>query len=317
MTNKPHLYSLFFVAPEQAHHVNLASRGRNPIDIYLECGIGLAKSCAKHGIDYSIITNDKTFVDGRIAAMRGTVATIGQEFDREVPADARFYAAHFKLDVLHAFGQGRYGANIGLIDIDTIVLRPLLLTVDDDATLLVYDISDQVRPESGDAVVLRDLERIGGPPADRAYWYGGEFIAGRAAAFARLAQEIEILWPAYSAVLRELHHVGDEMIVTAALGRLRGTGLRLVDLGQSGVVARWWTARTGFVQRPFGSIASAALLHLPSDKPFLAERSALDFDPDRFLVDYRRYAAGKLWRRRSVNAVLNLLRRQHRHVARM
>lgn len=317
MTKQPRLYSLFFVSSAHSKHANLAGSDRSPIDVYLECGIGLAKSCAMQGIGYSIITNDKTLVDGRIAALGGTVATIRQEFDREVPVDARFYAAHFKLDVLRAFGQGKYGAEVGLIDIDMILLRPLQLAVGDDATILVYDISDQVRPESGDAVVLGDLERIGGPPAERAYWYGGEFIAGRSAAFVRLAQEIDVIWPAYRGAFRELHHVGDEMVVTAALGRLRQSGLRLVDLGQSGMVARWWTARTGFVQRPFGSVASAALLHLPSDKPFLAKQSTLDFDTDRFLFNYRRYAAGKLWRRRLTNFLLNLLRREHRHVARM
>src|SRR5258708_7777274 len=108
MTDQPRLYSLFFVSPGHAKHANLASRGKSPIDIYLECGIGLAKSCAMQRIDYSIITNDKTFVDGRIAALGGAVSTIGQEFDREVPADAAFYAAHFKLDLLRAFGPSRY-----------------------------------------------------------------------------------------------------------------------------------------------------------------------------------------------------------------
>jgi hypothetical protein len=310
-------YSLFYVDGDHSQHANLAAGVRRSADIYLECGIGLAKSCAYHGVDFAIVTNNKKFVSERVAALGGEIETIAHVFDREVPADASFYAAHFKLDLLRAFGAGAYGSRVALIDIDTILMRPMAMPPAPAHSLFVYDIAEQVRPIIGDAVILRDLNLIGGPTADRAYWYGGEFICGGAEAFASLSCAIDAFWPAYRAHYREFHHVGDEMIVTAALGCLHDRGTQLVDASAAGLVARWWTARTGFAQKPFASVAGACLLHLPADKLFLAEQSRKPFDPNRFLLDYRRYAQRKLWLRRIVNPALSLIRRDRKYVGRL
>jgi hypothetical protein len=287
------------------------------MDIHLECGMLLSKACDHHSLGYAIVTNDKSVVDERLAALGGAVTTIQHEFDRNVPEGMAFYAAHFKLDLLRGFGSGDYGAKIGLIDIDSVLLRPIALPIPNDNTFLVYDISEDARSELGDSVILNDLNLIGGPTASKACWYGGEFIAGSAPAFARLSRTVDPLWPAYSAHWRELHHVGDEMIITAALERLRSEGVVLVDAGQAGIVARWWTARTGYVQRSFDEVKSACILHLPSDKRFLAERAKAPFNPDRMIVDYRSFAAGKLGRRRVANTLLNLFRAERKYVGRV
>jgi hypothetical protein len=311
------LYSLFYVDPEHDSHVNLAVGMRNPIDIYLECGIGLARSCERNGMKFAIITNKKTFVDERLAALGGVVATIEHVFERHVPADVTFFAAHFKLDLLRAFGLGTYGNNVCLIDIDTIVLKPMEVNVSDNDVLFVYNIASQVRRENADAAILSDLALIGGPTASEPYWYGGEFIAGNMRAFASLSAKIDEMWPKYCEHISSLHHVGDEIIVTAAIELLRSEGGTLVDVGRDGVVSRWWTARTGFIQKKFDEIASSCLLHLPSDKPFLAAQSRVRFDSERFISDYRRYAKRKLNCRKLVNPILNMIRNEVRYVGRI
>jgi hypothetical protein len=198
----------------------------------------LAKSCAYYGVDFAIITNNKSAVSERLAALGGEIDTIEHVFDRETPEDASFYAAHFKLDLLRAFCAGTYGARVGLIDIDTILIRPIVLPTVSEYTLFVYDIADRVRFEIGDAGILRYLSVIGGPSADRAGWYGGEFISGGAPAFASLSCVVDAFWVAYRCHYRDFHHVGDEVIVTAALGHLRKEGMPLVDVGAAGLVAR-------------------------------------------------------------------------------
>lgn len=310
-------YSLLYVDESHSRHTNLAPHGRSATDVYLECGIGLANSFAYHGVDFAIITNNKSFVSERLAALGGKIETIEHVFDRDVPAGAAFYAAHFKLDLLRAFGTGIYGSTIVLIDIDTILLRPMVMPVAPQGSLFVYDIADQVSPVNRDTLILRDLAVIGGPQKARAYWYGGEFIGGDVQAFERLSGVVSALWPAYRAHYRELSHVGDEMIVTAALGCLSVGGVPLLDVGPAGLVARWWTARTGCIQKPFEAIAGACLLHLPADKPFLAEQSRKVFNPKRFLSDYRQYAARKLRRRRIVNPIVNLMSRSRKYVGRI
>jgi hypothetical protein len=311
------LFSLFYVDDKHSSHANLESGEASPVDVYLQCGTGLASSCRHWGIPYKIITNRKDFLDSRLAYLGGAVETVEQTFDRAVPEGIPFYSAHYKLDVVRAFGAGRYGAAAGLVDIDAVMAGRLNLPPLNDRTLVVYDITEQVRPAYGDDVILSDLKLIGGPGAERPYWYGGELIVGAPGAFSRLSAAIDDLWPAYCSHWRELHHAGDEMIVTPALERLRREGTTLIDAGRAGIIARWWSVRTGHVQKPFDAISSASILHLPADKLFLAERSKQQSDAGRFVQEYRAYISPKLRRRRLMNVFHNVKEGKTKHAARL
>jgi hypothetical protein len=259
-------------------------------------------------VRFAIITNDRSFVSERLAALGGEVNTIEHTFTRAVPNDTAFYQAHFKLDLLRAFGRGTYGSRATLVDIDMIMLCPIIMGTLPDHDLIVYDIRDQFSPGLDRKIIAHDIGLVGGPAVDGACWYGGEFLSGKANAFKELSDVVDQFWPAYIAHYRCLHHMGDEMIVTAALGKLSAEGMRFLDAGAAGLVVRWWTARTGFVQKTLGSVAGTSLFHLPADKPFLAKQSKNPFDPERFLSEYRKYAARRLWVRRLANPAVNLLR---------
>jgi len=156
------------------------------------------------------------------------------------------------------------------------------------------------------------LERVSGSQFLEFRWFGGEFLCGHAESFQRLAKSIFRLWPKYIQHINELHHVGDEMLLAAALS---DTNLVVRDAGQLGIVARWWTARTNFRQLPFKAVVGRSILHLPADKRFLAASACAPFYPPTFLRRFRRVARGKLFRRRLVNVAEQLLGRKGKYVA--
>ena len=284
-------YGLLYLDAAASGGVNLV-RGSDAVDTYLRCAATCHASFAGQGESFALVTNDAAGVRARLAALGcAPIEAVEIAFRPVVPRGARFYAAHFKLDVLRAFARGGLGARVGLVDIDCVLLRPLVLT---DA-LSVYDISEQVHPEHGAAGVRRDLARVAGIAVEAPRWFGGEFIAGPSARFRPLAAAIEACLPRYVAALDDLHHVGDEMVVSAALHRALADGLAIDDVGASSQVVRWWSGRTYHRQVPLGAAGACALLHLPADKAFLAARAGRAADATGFLGDYARMVRRKRW----------------------
>ncbi len=127
---------------------------------------------------------------------------------------------------------------------------------------------------------------------------------------------MKVCWPKYEGVIGALHHVGDEAVVSAAINLARLDGLVIVNADCGGGVARWWTARTEAPIRRFREIEDRSLLHLPSDKEFLAAYPRASFDGARFVSAYRAYAGRKLRVRRLANFI-DGLRGRSKYVARL
>jgi hypothetical protein len=312
---RPHLYSLFYVSPNQCDHSNLRGTA-DDIGTFLGCASLLAKSARYHGIRFSLITNDIDLVHARLNAIDASehVDIVFHKFNRDVPLGIEFYSAHFKLDLFQAFGSGAFGDCIGLIDLDMVLLRPIPEWVFQKEGLLAYGISDQVFPEYGRETVVRDLERVAGCSIGTPIWYGGEFLLGQSGAFQRLAGYVERCWPAYLRNIEALHHVGDEMVVSSSLALAQGNRELVTDAGSIGLVNRWWTARTKFVQRPLHLASTACILHLPADKRFLAAQSRRPFHPGGFLSSYKSYVWKKLLVRKLYNNTIGVFERQRRFV---
>jgi hypothetical protein len=183
--------------------------------------------------------------------------------------------------------------------------------------LAVYDISDQMFAACGGRNLTSDMEKISGRHLLDPRWYGGEFVMGSAAVFSQISQYIEVLWPDYIRHILSLHHVGDEMIMSTALNVARADGVRTIDYGEAGLVARWWTSRTRHRQLPFDAVEDAALLHLPADKEFLAKEAGYHFDREAFLSRFRRYAQKKIVLRAAVGACEFLLGRPKKFTPRL
>jgi hypothetical protein len=302
--SRARLYGLLHVTADRASHANLRPGSKDPADIYLLCSALCAASVAASGGSFALITNDGARLRDRCRALGiADLDLIQHRFKWPVPDGIAFHSAHFKLELIEAFGSGQFGECAGLIDIDTVLWQPLDLPALTRDGLVVYDITDIEVASYGPERIRHDLEVVAGRPLRDPRWYGGEFLMGTAAGFAILSQEIRKCWPNYLKAVGGLNHVGDEMIVSTAINLAVEAGLPLINADRAGGVARWWTARTNAPIPTFQQIANRSLLHLPADKEFLAGFPRNAFDSSRFVAAYRKYAARKLLLRRIVNVV--------------
>lgn len=316
---EPNYYSLLYF--DRQNNVNPNTRKKldgassyDPIDIYIKNAANCAKSAQYFGLSYSVITNNKALVDERMAALAiNHLPVIEHRFQLDVPKKIRFYAAHFKLELFSLFATGAWGERVGLIDTDTVFLKKLDTDTGPVDALYVYDISSQIRRSYGDNVPAESVGQITGVSSPDARWFGGEALVGSAAAFKALAIQTEAVWPGYLKCMDRLFHVGDEAVTSAALNTLRLNGYPIVEWSQGGPIRRWFTATTLHRQLTFGeALPGCCLLHLPTDKEFLANRSNQPYTPESFIADFRQYARRKLLPRRIYSSLRNMVPGQQR-----
>lgn len=270
-----HLYGLLYV-DENDVSVNVRIRQQSArLAMYVANAVNLARSLRHFGHGFTLLTNTALdrYAPGLLQAHGLQVRQI--EFSTEVPRNIPFYSAHFKLDALRHMAAQAHEDYALLLDLDIECVRAFPAAaelVTQSGLPLVYDITDQVRPAYGETRIAADLALIAGRPLPPC-WYGGELLGGTPAFLARLNAVVEELWPRYVKDHASLHHQGDEMLVSAALGLLRLEGAPLYDAGQLGLVTRWWSQQPRHPQLRFADAASdATLLHLPQDKLHLARR---------------------------------------------
>jgi len=283
-------YGLLFVS-KYNNHTNMKKNGTESIDIYCANAALCSASAAAAGVRFRLITNAATDLRSRFARMKlPTPEIIEEEFSLEVPEGADFFAAHFKIDVLKLFGTGKFGEYVGLIDLDTIFLRSVFVNPIFDGKICVYDISNQTWDEKMGRILKENIRFVAGANFDKPRWYGGEFIVGHKILFEILSRKINEFADRYFANIENMGHVGDEMLVSAALNSIESDdpGI-LFDVGSQHEVTRWWSSRTLRRQKRFGEIENSALLHLPSDKEFLALLARRAFSVANFLECYKRH----------------------------
>lgn len=278
--------------------------------IYVRNAQTLSRSLQANGqiSSFTLLTNNIE----RISEYLGddTLQLEQLHFTRDLPEGSRFYAAHHKLDIFR-FLSDIDAQTVGLCDLDMYCLRPLpeaALTVLANRIPIVYDITEQVVPAYGADTIRSDLATVSGR-VGLTRWFGGEFICGTPAFFGQLSNAVEQIYPRYLRAINQVHHVGDEMVTSSALGVLIDSGLEVADARDLGVVARYWNSRTRHRQPPFSAYEHCAMLHLPADKRFLASLS--DQGPSGaqdFLRRYRGHRVrGRL--RRLVVGLVQLVRR--------
>lgn len=298
-------YSLLYIDQVRNRNTNLAGGG-DPVDVYLSCACLCAKAFRSAGESFCLVTNDTGEVQRRLERLQlGDLPVVSFEFLLQVPQGIPFYSAHFKLDLFRGFGSGEFGKDVGFVDLDTVLLR----TLPKCGALGVYDISDQVLPIYEQPRIAADMEKISGQSIPEARWYGGEFVTGSASMFRAISSYVETFWGNYIQNVGSLAHIGDEMVMSAALNCARLDGVSLVDYGKNGSVARWWTSRTRHQQLPFDAVKGSALLHLPADKIFLARQAQNPFDGETFLKKFRPYVRRKCLSRRIQHLSESLLRK--------
>ncbi len=302
------LFTLLYIDDSEIWSAGIGTGKLAFKDVYLRCASKFSESCAKQGVRLEILTNEPFYVNEQLAKLNRPQIAVGMNFDRDVPRGIPFYAAHFKLDVIRQLGTGNFGGHVGLVDNDVVMLKAPAIdfTLWRDDCLFVYDITQTVFEEYGKTLVKADLERVACARIHDVRWYGGEFIAGSSAAFQTLSKCVDFLWPAYQSTLSTLHHIGDEIIVSAALNILaEGKKIIAIDVGSKDYrwVSRWFSSRTMFHQMPLSYHSESIMLHLPADKRFIADSVSESFNSNVFISKYKIHAARKLLLRRVLNRI--------------
>jgi len=308
---KPAFYGLLYVGDAIHRHSNTKERGELVQETYLKNAINCCLSFNAMGYEFSLITNKVDLVRERVAKFgKHSMKILQGDFALDVPSDIKFFEAHFKLDVFRMFARGELGAFVGLVDIDAILLKAF--PEFDDNFLYVYDISTASFEACTPEVVAGDFGRLGAADISPK-WYGGEFIVGSASMFLELTKVLDDVWPHYTSAYRNLHHQGDEMLVSVAIEKLRRKGVQIFDAGSAPLVQRWWSARTLHRQPFLSNVEHTCLLHLPSDKEFLGRTMVAPFNADAVLADYKAHIKNKLRMRRALSNIESLLSRNRKY----
>lgn len=288
---RPKVYGMFYAPENNEAHVNL--HAKDPITVYVQNAVTMALSAVAAGMDFTLVTNDPDRLARIAKDIPGHEALVLQHYDfkLEVPRGINFQSAHYKLELLQAFGTGAFGEYCAMVDIDAVLLRPLILPEPDQ--IYFYDISPQHFGLSVPAKAQADLDLVSGEKILNPRWFGGEFKAGPARLFKALGEEIAEMWPRYQDVARQMYHTGEEMVLSAAVNRMIQKGLPVRDAGEEKMVARWWSLRTKNRIGTWQDAADCALFHLPACKEFLA-REYQPFETTRFLGEHRNWARKRL-----------------------
>jgi hypothetical protein len=289
-------YGLLHINTGEKSTANGSSKKfEHQIETYIMNAVNLAHSLASKGIEFILLTNQPATIDcylDRMSAVdRLQVKQI--DFATQVPTGTSFYSAHFKIDMFKYLGSLPADRYVGAIDLDTIAIGEISPCFQNSIRAkipIVYEIADQVIPVFGRDRILQDLQKLL-PSIREVRWSGGEFMTGTPDFFSSLAAEIDKIYDRYIRTIDSLHHQGDEMLTNAALAALRHQGqFQIADGGDLGIVGRFWSYPPKHPQPSFRNFEHLFLLHLPSDKQFLARLDPEDARcRDRFLDRYHRY----------------------------
>ncbi len=308
-------YGLMVAPLDTDTSVNLVG-GTSAFDAYLRCAAVCHASFAYHGYAWTLVTDAPDLMRAGFE-QAGLEAPPIRAVDLawKVPADLRFRAAHYKLELLQQFSTGDFGERVGLVDLDAVCIADLPPAVTEGGALCGYDISDVVQ-RSPDEQNYRTSFRQLGIASKHLHWWGGEFLLGDREHFRALGGRLEKIWPRYLENRSAMAHVGDEMVLTVALIELESQGIALCDAGAAGAIARFWSARTQTPFPRFADARAASILHLPADKLFIANWAGRRFLPDQFLAEYERHLRRKIAMRRPAALGARLLGGTRRYAPR-
>ena len=278
---------LYLDERETSMHNAQTADFRAQIDLYVGCILNLQHSLRPEAISLTVLTNNRPLLQTATGAGQLTIQEI--PFTLPVPTGIRFYADHFKADV-YAWFATLNEPYVGLIDNDVLAINPLPPVFREMIAAGIpayYDITHSAHVAYGQAQVLADKQRVE-PDSKIGLWAGGEFIAGPPAFFGLLRTGIMQIIDPYFAVANELHHQSVEFLTSVAVENLLlSHRCALVDAGSLGIISRYWNADTLHTQNALAAHTTSFLLHLPADKPLLAEAGHNGLSRAAFLTNYQ------------------------------
>ncbi len=252
---------------------------------YLKCCETLSNSLKKFSNqELIIITNDKKYIN----KICPNLNCIEINFSFETPSDIKFYSAHKKIDVFKYFSEIKSDNYLILLDSDVVCINYLPQSLDyisKNKIPIYYDLTKQVLPAYGIQKIIKDKEKIMNNNS-AGVWCGGELIGGDSVFYNKLSKKINLLKDNYLNNYKNLHHQGDEMIVSSAIELLMQENQVIYDAGNLKLISRYWSTNTKHIQEKIESLKDNFLLHLPNDKEYLAKSK--DIDKEKILREVKR-----------------------------
>ena len=215
---------------------------------------------------------------------------------------------HFKLEVIRYLAEkGNENGYYFLIDNDILCLNEMpenLFRCVRSGIPVYYDLTSQRYPAYGRERIISDKELLMVGELSLGMWVGGEFLGGGAGFFRQLSAEISPLVDRYFSCYKQLHHQGDEVLLSVAVERLLRKGVFICEVGKFGVISRFWSVPTLHVQNKWKSVADHFMVHLPADKWFFQHIKRLDADLPKLL---QRYLFWKMLTSRVKNRIVKFI----------
>jgi hypothetical protein len=244
-----------------------------------------------------VLTNNKNYINNISLELQ----CIEIDFDFEVPNGIKFYASHHKIDTFRYFSQLSDDQYSFLIDSDVICINEMplnLINCIESHIPVYYDITEQVYPAYGREKIIKDKNVLMSDNLSTGIWAGGEFIGGESEFFKLLYDEIEVIQKNYFDNYKNLHHQGDEALVSTAIERIMHKKY-ICNAGVFGAIGRFWSTKTLHVQNPWKSYVNNFLVHLPSDKDYIATLSSIN---GQFVNNYEKY----LFKKKQINLIMTI-----------
>jgi hypothetical protein len=314
------IYSLFYhdKLSSKMKPVNLPKTQDSPNEIYLKIASLLQSSLKRYGYDHKVLTNDGSIFDiyneKNDIKIKYEVIPLKWKF----PPHIDFYSAHFKLELFEIFASGLMGDKILLLDLDMVATSSFkdiisnLSNLGNDV-LVYYDVGNiefdfNLKKKHAHAISSlcnqNDINK-------NFFWAGGEFIYGSPESFSTLNNVCKTIIPKYLSSLGSMPHIGDEMVVNAALREV-SSNIECLEISvvmkKTSSIVRFWSAGTKLKLPRFKEYKGVGLFHFPADKEFLARMSNMAFDIGYFLNEYQKYLRKKSILRRLTYLFFNLFR---------
>ncbi|MHA3091609.1 hypothetical protein [Acinetobacter brisouii] len=284
------IYTLFYIQSDKNRIESVNLKNDDRLRVYVDNLFFLSKNLfLKTSNKLNVITNNGEKIVNLNSDIELYCNLIEIDFSTNVPENAKFYSAHFKLDVFRYFSKLPNEFYGGLIDLDVICLGEnfkIFNELLEKKESLVYEITEQRLPAYGFDVIKKDISYVLGMESV-GKWYGGEFIFGDAIFFKKLIKEIDGIYQNYIKNIDHLSHHGDEVIVSAAIEKLIRNGVSLKSISNNGIIERYWSVYPKHKQRKIEFYLDNFFLHLPADKDFISNNCNLEINS--FIKKYKKY----------------------------
>lgn len=282
------VFSLLHFNLDNLQSPNSVSNPLAASKIYVNCAVLLSKSLRKHSVRLNLFTNNVFFIRECNSKIDDYVNLHLLSSELTIPSGTKFYSAHQKIVAYRDASIIFQGETLMFLDLDCVVLNSGEFPDLSQVEAYGYDIYNSQIESYGRNSVYQTVKSISLLQHPKTYWLGGEFLLGNSAVFARIALECETLLPNYIKRQGELHHIGDEALVTAAFNRLN-IDLKTQFTSSMSIISRLWSVKTNHRDSTCLTSLDKIVVHFPADKKFLSLFSRVYFSPAIFKLFYIPY----------------------------